>query len=44
MEVIASEFPDLYQWFEAPMEVMRVVDVQAEAVFDIDMFSNRYCL
>jgi hypothetical protein len=49
MEVIAREFPDLYQWFEAPMVVHcqteKLVhdneeeEMQAEDSFNLDKFN-----
>ncbi len=51
MEVIAREFPDLYQWFEAPMVVHcqteKLVhdneeqEMQAEDSFNVDKFNNK---
>ena len=40
MEVIATEFPDIYQWFEAPeTEVKMEVEVRTEV--DVEMFTAR---
>ncbi len=52
MEVIAREFPDLYQWFEAPMVVhcqteklmhdgKEEQEMQAEDSVNVDKFNTK---
>ena len=41
MEVIASEFPDLYQWFETPKEVVEHLPTTEASHFDIDLLTSR---
>jgi hypothetical protein len=43
MEAIASEFPDLYQWFEAPQEVITSsLGTEVDTCnFDTDMLNSR---
>jgi hypothetical protein len=45
MEVIAREFPDLYQWFEAPMVVHcqteKLVHDDKEDSFTVDKFITK---